>query len=65
MKLKLDDINVHSFITKETAHVKAGAAPPTEAANCTDPGSCGIPSNFCYTNWCPSDLTECDHTDLC
>ncbi|MDJ0839132.1 MAG: pinensin family lanthipeptide [Acidobacteriota bacterium] len=65
MKLRLEDLKVNSFVTNESVKVKAGALPPTEAANCTTPQVCGVPSRFCYTNWCPSDWTECGPTDLC
>ncbi len=62
MKLKLEDVKVRSFITNEMVKIKGGTL-ATEAAGCTE--NCGNPTNFCYTNWCPSDWTECDPTDLC
>ncbi len=64
MKLKLDDVKVSSFVTKDLAKVKGGA-PYTEAAGCTGPAFCGGTGLFCPTSWCPSDWNECGYTDLC
>ena len=65
MKLKLEDIKVKSFVTKELVNLKGGGE-YTEAQNCTSPAVCGGGTGlFCPTNWCPSDWTECGYTDLC
>ncbi len=68
MKLKLEDVKIQSFVTKDLTQLKGGIRTElvTEAQNCTYPQVCGVNTNFgCATNWCPTANNECGHTDLC
>jgi len=65
MKLKLEDVKVRSFVTNEMVKMKGGGPPPTDENEECSYGCGGGASLLCYTNWCPSDWTECGYTDLC
>ncbi len=67
MKLKLNELKVQSFVTKEMEAIKgAGTELITEAQNCTSPAHCYQGTGlFCPTANCPSDWNACGPTGLC
>ncbi len=58
MKLKLEEISIKSFITKETEYLKGGSLPPTDDLWCTQEFGCKTAYD--------SDIGLCGPTDrLC